>query len=464
MTRYSFRPILTGLLLPAALLSAGLLVAGPAPAKPAVPVAVPVAGPAAVSAVVLTESSTDHRDDERSESDRFLRVDEEPGRRITLEIATRRYHPADDGEGPMIGLVSVAHIGERGFYHALQEELDGYDIVLYEVVAPDGARGGIHPDPEERAEATRQRMKLLAGMIERYREQRGRYPADLTVLREYVARENTVMANWVRAASVDAWGDPVNYETDDAGEFFRLKRDSGDDAEERLAISDGDGIDPLPLDEENIQGQLAAALGLSFQFDEVNYAAANWRMSDMTASMFTSALRDAGAEVDPAADMLMGTSFSARLAGFLLRMVRMLDRMTDGAIADMMKVFMIELLGDEALVEASMGQMGEAFADVLIDQRNRVVLDDLRRILETEPDVESIAVFYGAAHMDHFARKLQREFSYEPREVLWLPAMSVNLRESNIDPRQLQQIRMMLRRSVEQMAPRGEGQSNGVTK
>jgi cell division protein FtsI/penicillin-binding protein 2 len=33
-----------------------------------------------------------------------------------------------------------------------------------------------------------------------------------------------------------------------------------------------------------------------------------------------------------------------------------------------------------------------------------------------------IAIFYGAAHMDDFDEKLQREFQLQPRETVWLEA------------------------------------------
>ncbi len=388
---------------------------------------------------------------ERAE-ERFLRVDETPGKAITLEIATRRYRPVE-GNGPLIGLVGVAHIGERDFYLALQEELDRYDMVLYEVVSPDGARGGIVNDPQKRIEATRARLDLLAGMIEDYRLRHDRYPVDLESLRRDVTERSSVMANWIRSASVDAWGDPLTYETDDEGTGFQLFRDAEKAPEHELRVTEADEVPALPLEEENIQTQLAKAIDLAFQFDHVNYDASHWRQSDMTHTMFKQALNASGADGDPSADLLMGTSFSARVAEMLLRMVRMLDRMTDGAVSDMVKVIMIELLGDETVIEAAMGQMGEAFADILIDQRNGIVLSDLERIMREEPHLESIAVFYGAAHMDHFAETIKRDFAYELDGVSWYPAIRVDLEQSRVDQRQLQQIRMMLRRSLQQMVP-----------
>ena len=74
----------------------------------------------------------------------YLRVVEEPGESIALEIAAHRFVPAD-GSGPKIGLVGVSHIGERELYDQIQSLLGEYDVVLYESVMPPA-----RPRPEAR--------------------------------------------------------------------------------------------------------------------------------------------------------------------------------------------------------------------------------------------------------------------------------------------------------------------------
>ena len=70
-----------------------------------------------------------------------MRAAGEPGRTITLEVATRTFVPAPGAKGPTVSLVGVAHIGESGLYRRLQDLLDQYDVVLYESVMPPGAGG-----------------------------------------------------------------------------------------------------------------------------------------------------------------------------------------------------------------------------------------------------------------------------------------------------------------------------------
>ena len=65
---------------------------------------------------------------------------------------------------------------------------------------------------------------------------------------------------------------------------------------------------------------------------------------------------------------------------------------------------------------------------------------------------ERIAIFYGAAHMPDFERRLVDRFGYQPvGEPQWLPAITVDFRSSPVSEAQLRQIRMMMRRQLETM-------------
>lgn len=59
-------------------------------------------------------------------------------------------------EGRIVDLVGVVHIGQDEYYSDLKQRLAKYDVVLYELVAPDGTR--IRPEDLE------QRRSLLASM------------------------------------------------------------------------------------------------------------------------------------------------------------------------------------------------------------------------------------------------------------------------------------------------------------
>ena len=73
------------------------------------------------------------------EAGKFVRVQRDKQDRPThLETATVRYVPAGDKGGVVVDLVGVVHIGDRGYYDKLNQQLEQYDVVLYELVAAQG--------------------------------------------------------------------------------------------------------------------------------------------------------------------------------------------------------------------------------------------------------------------------------------------------------------------------------------
>jgi hypothetical protein len=76
-------------------------------------------------------------------SARFIRVTEtDEGRPKSLETSIVRYEgqPGTPHEGVVVDLVGVVHIGQLEYYQQLKARLANYDVVLYELVAPDGTR------------------------------------------------------------------------------------------------------------------------------------------------------------------------------------------------------------------------------------------------------------------------------------------------------------------------------------
>ena len=76
----------------------------------------------------------------------FLRISREDDKSpIALEVAVVRMAKAD-GAGPTVDLISAVHMGEKAYYDELNRRFEGYDVVLYELVAPEGTtvpKGGV---------------------------------------------------------------------------------------------------------------------------------------------------------------------------------------------------------------------------------------------------------------------------------------------------------------------------------
>ena len=78
---------------------------------------------------------------------------------------------------------------------------------------------------------------------------------------------------------------------------------------------------------------------------------------------------------------------------------------------------MAEQFTDMDVLTATFG--GEE-GSTLITDRNAAALDVLRR--QIAKGSRKIAIFYGAAHMDDFDRRLREDFSLQPGETVWLEA------------------------------------------
>jgi len=403
--------------------------------------------PATASVAAQEETGTDT-------DDSFLRIVESPGDSLALDVAARTYTPAD-GEGPRVALVGVAHIGEKALYTDLQELLDGFDVVLYESVKPAGAGRPSGETDEARAESTRHAMEFVAGVVELAHAELGSYPLDAEALVASAKKVDPRISQWTALALVDAWGEPLRYEVEEGGGFvlrsFGADGEPGGEGHAADISVDDESTEPLALGEDGIQAQLADALGLEFQLTAMDYGHDNWRCSDVTLDELASALAERGIDFGPIGGSLAGSSLTAKVAGGILKLVRVLDAMIDGLVSDMAKVMMIELLGNEEFTEKAIEQQfGGEFAEVLVNHRNDVVIADLKRLIDEEPDVESVAIFYGAAHMPDFVRQL-KELGYESESVEWTTAMEVDLRNSAMSESEIRMIRRMILQQMRMM-------------
>jgi hypothetical protein len=121
--------------------------------------------------------------------------------------------------------------------------------------------------------------------------------------------------------------------------------------------------------------------------------------------------------------MLDGSSMMSKLVSGLLGFVG-----ESPELSFYMKAMVVETLvhaDDMMEAQASMGKgMGE-FMRVLIMDRNKVVFDDLSRALEKEPQIKTIALFYGAGHLPDMEARLVA-MGYEHTGTIWKDAIVVD--------------------------------------
>lgn len=395
---------------------------------------------------------------------KFIRVVEsDGGNRVRMEVVIRHFEPAD-GAGPSVDLVGAAHIGDESFYEALQTHLNAKDVVLFEGVKPAAAErvDETSATDEERAERTRKRIRMIASVAEAYREEKGEYPDSIDRL---AAAKDKRTAWLVSTSSKDGWGRALIYTlTPDSPRGFELVslgadgREGGYNADADIAWS---ALPPLTEDEKlsddpGIQSQLASALGLKFQLDVMDHSRPNWRNSDMSVDQLQARFEEAGVSGASLFKMLDGSSLQARALGFILGFIK-----RDPSMGALVKVMLVDMLADaDRILTAAPGDMGRMM-DVIVRDRNTVVIDDLKAIIRDEPAVASVGIIYGAGHLPDLQRRLTQELGYKVTGERWVSAIDVDLKAAGVPLRQAQSMRAMIRRSMEQQLRMLERQRGG---
>jgi hypothetical protein len=92
--------------------------------------------------------------DDKKQAEKFLRVVRDAaGEPIAMETSIVTYRPKKaDGSGLQVDLIGAVHVADHQYYETLNKVFDDYDVVLYELVAPEGTKipkggrgGSTHP-------------------------------------------------------------------------------------------------------------------------------------------------------------------------------------------------------------------------------------------------------------------------------------------------------------------------------
>jgi hypothetical protein len=207
---------------------------------------------------------------------------------------------------------------------------------------------------------------------------------------------------------------------------------------------------PEPDTEEtSIQNTMAESLGLAFQLTSIDYSSVRFQNSDLTIEELQRLIAKetpAGGRQSKTANefqkllaMMEGDGLAALVMHAGLRLIGSSPKLR--ALARLM---MIETLGRFSgnLAEfEGLPPEWKRLVQILIDSRNDAVLRDVQTALAKRNAPKSIAIFYGAAHMDNFERRIISEFNYRPGRVHWLPAFSVDLQKSRLTPAEVEMIR-----------------------
>jgi len=176
----------------------------------------------------------------------------------------------------------------------------------------------------------------------------------------------------------------------------------------------------------NAQQGLTKMLGLTFQLDEIDYSAANFIHADMSPKEFDAAMQKRGES--------WWTMFTRLMREGAERAERGKPTGPEVGIGDLWGMFfgkdrevrlrriMAEQFTDMEVLTAAFG--GEE-GSTLITDRNGAAFEVLSE--QIAAGKERIAIFYGAAHMEDFDRRLREDLSLEPGEVEWVEAWDLRM-------------------------------------
>lgn len=401
------------------------------------------------------------------EDDRWIRLRRTRARELRLQVAHREYAPPEGEAGPRISLVSAVHIADRAYYDELQKMLDAHDLVLFEGVGPPGLGQSKLRKDSARAVRSKHRLTIVGELLESAKNDAGRYPESIEALAKAIVDKPTPSA-WLKTARLDGWGNALGYTCGADGQSYEL-RSFGSDGE-----PGGDGYkEDIEVDRseigsrraQGIQKRMADTLGLTFQSEGISTDGLTWRNSDMGADELARRLGgDPNAEPGDDADsttilaMFDPESGMAQMASIMLGFIEMIP----GGPARGKLMMMLMLPNAEQALDG-LGQMGD-FMDmkqtmsVIIQDRNAVVIDDLKQLVEAarrDPAVRPnrVAVFYGGGHMPDLEARLFRDLGYRRVGETWSNAIRMDLTKEGVSDDEIRTLGLMIKQQMDMLQP-----------
>jgi hypothetical protein len=284
----------------------------------------------------------------KTEPAKFLRVKRDKNDTpVALETAIVRYVPASGQAGVTVGLIGAVHVGDKAYYEALNKRMDEYDVLLYELVAPEGTRipkGG--------------------------------------------------------------------------------KREKGN---------------PIGM----LQDVLKNVLDLESQVEQIDYTKKNFVHADLSPEKMAEAIKERGDDgltiaLSVAADFLRKQNLEEMKKGKEPAKAKkdkdqdeepdLMALLLDPNAAIKLKRVMaeqFEAAGDDV-------GLGPTIGNILVADRNKAALKVLQK--EIAKGKKKIGIFYGAAHMPDFEKRLREDFDLKRDKEEWLTAWDLKTKRAGVPP------------------------------
>ena len=166
-----------------------------------------------------------------------------------------------------------------------------------------------------------------------------------------------------------------------------------------------------------LQNAMKDLLELKFQLNEVDYTRKNLVHADMSPEQFTKSMDERGESFVAMFLRMMGYAMARQQSGGGTSDTQLLLAFFDKNRALAMKRVMAEEFCD---LEGSTAAIDGPKGSTLIGERNKAALKVLSE--QIAAGKQTMAIFYGAAHMPDFQRRLRDDFGLAPVSTRWLVA------------------------------------------
>jgi len=283
----------------------------------------------------------------KAESTKFLRVKRDKSDTPTsLETAIVRYVPASSEGGVTVDLIGAVHVGDKAYYEALNKRMEQYDVLLYELVAPEGTRipkGG--------------------------------------------------------------------------------KREKGN---------------PIAL----LQDIMKNVLDLDSQVEQIDYTRKNFVHADLSPEKMAEAMKERGEDgltvaLSVVADFLRKQNLEEIKKGKETDKDKKVKEAEEPDLMSLLldpnaAVKLKRVMAEQFAAAGDDGGLGPTIGTILIADRNKAALKVLQK--EITKGKKKIGIFYGAAHMPDFEKRLRDDFDLKRDKEEWLTAWDLKAKRVGVPP------------------------------
>ena len=371
-----------------------------------------------------------------STEDEFAKVVEDPkAGTVVLQVASRRFVRPGQA-GPVVTTYSMMHIADRSFFEKRQEQLDTNDVVLFERANPPGTGRraySLHKDDDAIwcVATTKLRLQTLGRLAKAFENREKRNPRSIKDLQTMELRF-AALAD----LAVDAWGNELQFDvTPDSLEIVSLGADKapgGEGENADLLLSQQEGTPAVDFDKQLqlrsvIIRRTTELLGLTFQGDGMVHEKPHWRSSDLSIDQVKERLEAQGvsAEIAFGTETWLPMQIMEPFLGLIQRMPN---------VKNTGKRLFIEMMANMTRIPIHTSNV-TGREQVIIFDRNQVVLDDLHGIIESEPNVKSVGIIYGGAHMPDLEARL-RKLGYQQESMEWNDTITARLPKTVLEKAQ----------------------------